>query len=83
MSVRLEDAAVDDDATIASWCQPARAGLRILEIPVPYRCRTGGASKVAGSLSGSVKAAVSIVATFVRVSIRPPAAPTLAMRESP
>jgi hypothetical protein len=35
----------------------ARAGLRILEIPVPYRCRTGGASKVAGSLSGSVKAA--------------------------
>ena len=29
----------------------ARAGLRILEIPVPYRCRTGGSSKVAGSLS--------------------------------
>ena len=28
----------------------ARAGLRILEIPVPYRCRSGGSSKVAGSL---------------------------------
>jgi hypothetical protein len=60
----------------------ARAGLRILEIPVPYRCRSGGASKVAGSLSGSVKAAVRIVATFVRVSTQP-RAPTLAMRESP
>src|ERR1700721_4511445 len=55
----------------------ARAGLRILELPVPYRCRSGGASKVAGSLSGSVKAAVRIVATFVRVSARPRAAPTL------
>jgi glycosyltransferase involved in cell wall biosynthesis len=60
----------------------ARAGLRILEIPVPYRCRSGGASKVAGSLSGSVKAAVRIVATFVRVSTQPRAAPTLAVRES-
>ena len=31
----------------------ARAGLRILEIPVPYRCRSGGTSKVAGSLRGT------------------------------
>ena len=29
----------------------ARAGLRILEIPVPCRCRIGGTSKVAGSLA--------------------------------
>ena len=28
----------------------ARAGLRILELPVPYRRRAGGSSKVAGSL---------------------------------
>jgi len=27
----------------------ARAGLRILEVPMPYRCRAGGESKVAGS----------------------------------
>jgi glycosyltransferase involved in cell wall biosynthesis len=46
----------------------ARAGLRILEIPVPYRCRTGGASKVAGSLPGSLRAGVRIVATFARVA---------------
>jgi glycosyltransferase involved in cell wall biosynthesis len=46
----------------------ARGGLRILEIPVPYRCRSGGQSKVAGSLRGSLRAGVRIIATFVRVS---------------
>ena len=46
----------------------ARAGLRVLEIPVNYRCRTGGASKVAGSLRGTLVAAGRIVATFVRVA---------------
>jgi glycosyltransferase involved in cell wall biosynthesis len=61
----------------------ARVGLRILEIPVPYRCRSGGASKVAGNLSGSIKAAVRIVATFVRVSTQQQTSPALAMRESP
>jgi glycosyltransferase involved in cell wall biosynthesis len=61
----------------------AQAGLRILEIPVPYRRRAGGASKVAGSLAGSIKAAVRIVATFVRVSTQPRAAAALVARESP
>jgi hypothetical protein len=46
----------------------ARAGLRVLEIPVDYRRRRGGHSKVAGSLSGSIRAGVRIVATFVRVA---------------
>jgi glycosyltransferase involved in cell wall biosynthesis len=46
----------------------ARAGLRILEIPVPYRCRTGGSSKVAGSLRGSLRAGLRILATFWRVA---------------
>ena len=36
----------------------ARAGLRVLEVPVAYRRRLGGQSKVAGSLRGSVRAAV-------------------------
>ena len=34
----------------------ARAGLRVLEVPVAYRCRIGGQSKVAGSLRGSLRA---------------------------
>ena len=46
----------------------ARAGLRILEIPVDYRCRSGGVSKVAGSLRGTLRAAPRIAATFVRVA---------------
>jgi glycosyltransferase involved in cell wall biosynthesis len=46
----------------------ARAGLRILEIPVDYRCRSGGESKVAGSLRGSIRAGGRIIATFFRVA---------------
>jgi glycosyltransferase involved in cell wall biosynthesis len=46
----------------------ARTGLRILEIPVDYRRRRGGNSKVAGSLSGTMRAGARIVATFARVA---------------
>jgi glycosyltransferase involved in cell wall biosynthesis len=46
----------------------ARAGLRVLELPVPYRCRTGGESKVAGSLKGTLVAGYRIVVTFARVA---------------
>ena len=46
----------------------ARAGLRIVEIPVPYHRRTGGSSKVAGSLSGTVRAGTRIISTFFRVA---------------
>jgi hypothetical protein len=49
----------------------ARAGLRILEIPVDYRRRRGGSSKVAGSLSGTVRAGSRIVLTFLRVALAP------------
>jgi len=62
----------------------ARAGLRVLEIPVPYRRRSGGASKVAGSLRGTLLAATRIVATFVRVAAqpRPPAAASMRERDA-
>jgi glycosyltransferase involved in cell wall biosynthesis len=46
----------------------ARAALRILEVPMPYRCRIAGRSKVAGSISGSLRAACRILATFLRVA---------------
>ena len=46
----------------------ARAKLRVLELPVPYRRRIGGQSKVAGNLRGSLKAGTRIVATFARVA---------------
>jgi len=46
----------------------ARAGLRILELPVAHRRRAGGASKVSGNLLGTVKASWRILATFVRIA---------------
>src|SRR5207253_6702871 len=41
----------------------AAAGLRILEIPVDYHCRSGGSSKVAGNPLGTMRAGFRIVAT--------------------
>ena len=41
-------------------------GLRIVEIPVNYRKRIGGTSKVAGNLGASVKAAVRIFGVLMR-----------------
>ncbi len=46
----------------------ARAGLRILEIPVDHRCRTGGESKVSGTLRGTFVAGTRIIATLLRVA---------------
>ncbi len=46
----------------------AQQGLRILEMPLPYRCRIGGESKVAGSVRGTIRASWRIVMTFLRVA---------------
>ncbi len=49
----------------------ARARLRVLEVPVDYRNRLGGTSKVAGSLRGSIRAGAKIIGTFARVASEP------------
>jgi len=46
----------------------ARAGLRILEVPVNHRRRAGGESKVSGTLRGTFVAGTRIVATLLRVA---------------
>ena len=46
----------------------ARAGLRILEVPVNHRCRTGGQSKVSGTLRGTFVAGARIIATLMRIA---------------
>ena len=46
----------------------ARAKLRIQEVAMPYRCRVGGQSKVAGSIGGTMRAGSKIVSTFLRVA---------------
>ena len=47
----------------------ARAGLRILELPVPHGRRLAGKSKVSGTLGGTLKAGIRILATFARVAM--------------
>jgi glycosyltransferase involved in cell wall biosynthesis len=47
----------------------ARKRLRILEIPVDHRCRTGGVSKVSGTLQGTFVAGTRILATLLRVAL--------------
>jgi glycosyltransferase involved in cell wall biosynthesis len=44
-----------------------RAGLRVVEVPVRYRPRAGGASKVSGSLRGSLGAAAAMAGVTGRL----------------
>jgi hypothetical protein len=44
----------------------ARAHYRIVELPLHYRRRSHGRSKVAGSLTGGVKAAYYMLSTTLR-----------------
>jgi glycosyltransferase involved in cell wall biosynthesis len=46
----------------------ARAGLRILEVPVNHRRRAGGESKVSGTVRGTFVAGTRIFATFIRIA---------------
>jgi glycosyltransferase involved in cell wall biosynthesis len=46
----------------------AKKRLRVLEIPVDHRCRTGGVSKVSGTARGTFIAGIRIVATLLRVA---------------
>ena len=46
----------------------AQQRLRILEVPLPYRRRAGGKSKVAGSFGGTMRAGSRIITTFIRVA---------------
>jgi len=48
----------------------AQHGLRIVEIPVDYRKRIGGESKVSGNFRASMKAAVRILEVLFRVGMR-------------
>ena len=49
----------------------ARGRFRILEVPVAHRCRTGGVSKVSGTFRGTFLAGARIVATLMRIALRP------------
>lgn len=55
--------------TIEMQIKAAQAGLRCLEIPVPYRNRVG-TSKISGTLSGTIKAGSKILYTVAKYGLR-------------
>ena len=55
--------------TIEMQIKAVRAGLRWLEIPVPYRRRVG-VSKISGTLSGVIKAGSKILWTIARYGLK-------------
>jgi glycosyltransferase involved in cell wall biosynthesis len=46
-----------------------RARQRVLEVAVNHRCRTGGESKVSGTLRGTFVAGIRIITTLFRVAL--------------
>lgn len=55
--------------TIEMQIKAARAGLRTIEIPVPYRRRVGQ-SKISGTLAGTLKAGTKILYTIARYGMQ-------------
>jgi hypothetical protein len=49
----------------------AQAGLRILELPMPYRRRVAGESKVSGHWQGTLRASSRLLTTFLRIALAP------------
>ncbi len=56
--------------TIEMQIKAVQARLRIVEVPVPYRCRVGQ-SKISGTFWGSVKAGVKILYTIAKCGLLP------------
>ncbi len=56
--------------TVEMQAKGARRGLRCVEVPVAYRRRRAGQSKVSGNLVGGAKAGVKILYTIGREALR-------------
>ena len=63
-SLRMRDR--DFGWTVEMQARAARAGLRVLEVPVRYRCRVGR-SKISGTVRGAAGAGWKILTTIARV----------------
>lgn len=67
---RLEMADRNFGWTVEMQAKAARRDLRCAEVPVRYRVRQAGQSKVSGTVAGSVKAGVKILWTIGRERLR-------------
>jgi glycosyltransferase involved in cell wall biosynthesis len=66
--------------TVEMLVKAARAGLRVEEVSITYRPRLGGRSKVAGSLRGSLAAAMKLISCAVSYAVwRPSVGPAAAI----
>lgn len=63
-SLHMEDK--DYGWTVEMQIKAVKKGLRICEIPMPYRIRTAGMSKVSRNLQGSIRAGVKILRVIFR-----------------
>lgn len=64
-ALRMRD--LDFGWTVEMQARAAHEGLAVVEVPVRYRRRRLGRSKIAGTWSGSVRAGIKILATIARV----------------
>jgi glycosyltransferase involved in cell wall biosynthesis len=63
----LEQIAMEDRAfgwTVEMQVRAVEEGLRIVEIPAPYKERQGGRSKISGTLRGVIRAGMGILGTI-------------------
>lgn len=67
LALRMSDP--DYGWTVEMQVKAARRGLRTVEVPVRYRPRAGGASKVSGTVRGSVLAGYKILSTILRHAV--------------
>ncbi|MEM8642493.1 MAG: glycosyltransferase family 2 protein [Cyanobacteria bacterium P01_G01_bin.54] len=56
--------------TVEMQVRAVEVGLRIVEVPVAYRPRQGGASKISGTLRGSIQAGSTILATLAGLAVQ-------------
>lgn len=68
---QLEMDDLDFGWTVQMQARAARAKLRILEVPVSYRNRAGGQSKVSGTIKGVYGAGTTILRVIYKEYIRP------------
>lgn len=57
--------------TVEMQVRALQQGLRVIEVPVSYRCRQAGVNKVSGNLVASVRAGWKIVSTILRLYVAP------------
>jgi len=79
--VRLDLQEMTYGFTVEMIVKAARAGLRLAQVPVAYRPRLGGESKISGSVRGTIGAAWKLCTCPLRYALWRPVLPNVAGAE--